>query len=53
MEKECIGLIGLGRMGQVKQLLSLILAQGKGQKAHTVLATAIEEFTGVRFSEWK
>jgi 4-hydroxybutyrate dehydrogenase / sulfolactaldehyde 3-reductase len=40
-------------MGQVRQLLTLILAQGKGQMAHTVLATAIEEFTGVRFSEWK
>jgi 4-hydroxybutyrate dehydrogenase/sulfolactaldehyde 3-reductase len=40
-------------MGQVRQLLTLILAQGKGQQAHTVLATAIEEFAGVRFSEWK
>jgi 4-hydroxybutyrate dehydrogenase/sulfolactaldehyde 3-reductase len=40
-------------MSQVRQLLTLILAEGKGQKAHTVLATAIEEFAGVRFSEWK
>ena len=39
-------------MSQVHQLLTLVLAQGKGGKAHTVLATAIEEFTGVRFSEW-
>jgi 4-hydroxybutyrate dehydrogenase/sulfolactaldehyde 3-reductase len=39
-------------MSQVRQLLTLILAEGKGQKAHTVLATAIEEFSGVRFSEW-
>ena len=40
-------------MGQVRQLLSLVLAQGKGEQAHTVLATAIEEFIGTRFSQWK
>jgi 3-hydroxyisobutyrate dehydrogenase-like beta-hydroxyacid dehydrogenase len=40
-------------MGQVRHLLSHILAQGKGEQAHTVLATAFEEITGRRFSEWK
>ncbi len=40
-------------MGQVPQLLSMVLAQGKGEKAHTVLATAIEETIGTRFSDWK
>jgi len=29
------------------------LAQGKGEQANTVVATAFEEIIGTRFSEWK
>ena len=40
-------------LGPVRQLLSLVLAQGKGEQANTVIATAFEEIIGTRFSEWK
>jgi len=40
-------------LGPVRQLLSLVLAQGKGEQANTVVATAFEEIIGTRFSEWK
>lgn len=40
-------------LGQVQQLLSLVLAQGKGEQANTVIAAAFEEILGTRFSEWK
>jgi 3-hydroxyisobutyrate dehydrogenase-like beta-hydroxyacid dehydrogenase len=39
-------------MGQVRQLLSHVLAQDKGEQAHTVLATVFEEIIGRRFSDW-
>jgi 4-hydroxybutyrate dehydrogenase/sulfolactaldehyde 3-reductase len=40
-------------MGQTRQHLSLALSQGKGERGHTVVATALEETIGTRFSEWK
>ncbi len=40
-------------LGPVRQLLSLVLAQGKGEQANTVIATAFEEIIVTRFSEWK
>lgn len=40
-------------LGPVRQLLSLVLAQGKGEEANTVIATVFEEIVGSRFSDWK
>jgi len=40
-------------MGQTRQHLSLVLSQGKGERGHTVVATALEEIIGTRFSDWK
>ena len=45
---------GFAAVGAVlTPLLSLVLSQGKGERGHTVVATALEEIIGTRFSDWK
>jgi 3-hydroxyisobutyrate dehydrogenase-like beta-hydroxyacid dehydrogenase len=45
--------VPLWTLSPVRQLLSLVLAQGKGEQANTAAATVFEEVLGTRFDEWK
>jgi 3-hydroxyisobutyrate dehydrogenase-like beta-hydroxyacid dehydrogenase len=45
--------VPLWTLSPVRQLLSLVLAQGKGEQANTAIATVFEELLGTRFNEWK